>query len=450
MDRRMTLWWFLFGLGAQLQIVASLSFSEAFALCAAPLLVFKEWTFIKRDGLGTLFVLALCLFANGAISCIANHSPMMFVVRGMAVLSLIVCSIVVGHWLLRRDLGGFKWYLVGDMLSNILCTFVFQRSADVAAFTGDTSGVVDVATMMSGPLFWISKVKSVAMLPVQGWYLQCPMVFCVGVPLGLAVFSLLISTSGRAAMLGFVGAAFLAFIGGKKATTIKSHICNKFWLLMAVAIIGVFTVKEIYRISASAGWLGEGSRAKYERQTKGDGSLISLVMGGRMESFCGLIACVDKPIIGFGPWAIDNGGYTEEFISKYADGEDYQKFIELELAKQRYGITGWSLIPCHSYIVEFWLWYGIFGLIFWLYVLYVLLRYIKEDCYAVPHMFMWLACGIPMYLWNIFFSPFGNRTGTILFIVAVLMVRAVRKGLLPLASQMLTEVNGRYYACRKG
>ena len=445
MNRKMSLRWFLFGFGAQLQVLASLSLAEAFALCAAPLIFFKEWRYIKRDGLGTFFVLSLCLWANGAISCIANHSPIMFVVRGMAVLSLIICAIIVGHWFLRQDMSGFKWYLVGDMLSNILCAFVFQRSAEVTSFTGGASNTVDITTMMSGPLFWISKVKSVAMLPLQGWYLECPLAFCVGVPLGLAVFSLLSSTSGRAAMLGFVGAGMLALRGGKRAATIRAHVCQKFWLLVVVAILGVFTIKTVYQVSAVNGWLGEESRQKYERQTKGDSSLIGLLMGGRMDSFCGLIACVDKPIIGFGPWAMDDGYYIRTFLGKYADEEDYQRLMELELFKQRCGIADISLIPCHSFITEFWLWYGIFGLIFWLYVVYILLRYIRQDCYAVPQMYMWLACGIPTYLWNVFFSPFGNRTGSILFIVAVLMVRAVRKRKLLLPPTMIAEAEGRRY-----
>ena len=199
-------------------------------------------------------------------------------------------------------------------------------------------------------------------------------------------------------------------------------------------------------MSAVNGWFGEESRLKYERQTNGDSSLVGLLMGGRMDSFCGLIACVDKPIIGLGPWAMDDGYYVGEFLSKYANDEDYHRFLELEKFKQRYGIAGLSLIPCHSFITEFWLWYGIFGLIFWLYVVYALVRYLRQDCYAVPQMYMWLACGIPAYLWNVFFSPFGNRTGSILFIVAVLMVRAVRKGKLLLPPKMIVEAEGRFYA----
>ena len=141
-----------------------------------------------------------------------------------------------------------------------------------------------------------------------------------------------------------------------------------------------------------------------------------------MESFCGLIACADKPIVGFGPWAMDEDGYKEEFLAKYAAREDYEKYVNM-MYYRGYDYE-MRLIPCHAYITEFWLWYGIFGLIFWLYILFVLARYLKQDCWAVPQWFAWLACAIPGFCWGIFFSPLGNRFAPFLLVVACLMARA--------------------------
>jgi hypothetical protein len=98
------------------------------------------------------------------------------------------------------------------------------------------------------------------------------------------------------------------------------------------------------------------------------------------------------------------------------------------------------MIPCHAYITEFWLWYGIFGLLFWLYVIFVLLRYLKQDCWAVPQWFMWIAASIPGYLWGVFFSPWSDRIGGIVFVVACLMARAVRIGVQPLPDYMEEEL----------
>ena len=189
-----------------------------------------------------------------------------------------------------------------------------------------------------------------------------------------------------------------------------------------------------YQTAASSGLLGEGARVKYERQTRGDKSLKALLLGGRMESFCGLIACVDKPIIGFGPWAMDNGNYVSEFLDKYGKQDDYMAHLK----RMSQGVRG--MIPCHAYLTQFWCWYGIMGLIFWFYVIFVLVRYLKQDCYAVPQLFMWLAAGVPSYLWDIFFNPFAARVPAMMFVVAVLMVRAVRKGQISLPYTMQEEI----------
>ena len=155
-----------------------------------------------------------------------------------------------------------------------------------------------------------------------------------------------------------------------------------------------------------------------------------------MDSFCGLLAALDKPIIGWGPWAIDEGGYVEEFLGKYGTSEDYQNYIR----SVHYSTPGFTLLKCHSHITMFWVWYGIFGLIFWLYVLFVLLRYLKQDCWAVPHWFMWLACGIPAYVWNTCFNPLNDRVTPIMFVVACLVARAVRKGVNTLPFKMIEEI----------
>jgi hypothetical protein len=273
----------------------------------------------------------------------------------------------------------------------------------------------------------------------EGWYLQCPTFVSVGVPIFMVGFSMLTSASGRSAALGAIGTVGLILIGGKKRETIRRRLCNKFGLWCCVAIIGVFCMHTLYRVAATKGWLGEDALKKYEQQTQGDTSIMALLLGGRMESFCGLIACVDKPIVGFGPWAMDNGGYVAEFLDKYGTYEDsinYYKAMESNFARGKM----LRMIHCHAYITEFWLWYGMFGLLFWLYVIFVLARYLRQDCWAVPQWFMWIAASIPGYFWGIFFSPWSDRVGGVVFVVACLMARAVRMGAQRLPDYMEEEI----------
>lgn len=159
-----------------------------------------------------------------------------------------------------------------------------------------------------------------------------------------------------------------------------------------------------------------------------------------MSSFCGLIACIDKPIIGFGPWAVDYYGYKNEFLIRYGAEEDYAEYLKSERRKLLKGITKVKLIPCHSVITEFWLWYGMFGLIFCLYIVFAICRYIKMDCWVVPQWYFWLAALTPGFFWDLCFNPLIRRDYLSLFVVACLLARAVRRGRQQLPLEMQREI----------
>ena len=439
MNKKHTLAWFLFGLGSQLQIIASLSFTELFVFAAAPFIFFNEKDYMRRNGMMTFFWLSILVVVNCMIACIVNHSAPIYVLRGMAVTCLLPCVIVVGHWMLRRDMGGFKWMLIGTAISSVLCTFIFQKSVEVSMLAGGVAGESAVDAIISGPIYWINRLNAMLGAIPKGWYLQCPIIVSVIIPLFMAGFSVFTSTSGRSAALGAMGAACLILIAGKTRDSIRRRLCDKFGMWCCVAIVGIFCLHALYRISATQGWLGEDALQKYEQQTQGDTSIKKLLLGGRMESFCGLIACIDNPIVGFGPWPSDNNGYVAEFLERYGTIDDYNSYVNLQLYRAKHGVYG-HRIPCHAYLTEFWCWYGIFGLIFWLYVIFVFIRYLKQDCWVVPQWFMWIAASIPGYFWGIFFSPWSDRVGGIVFVVACLMARAVRMGSQRLPDYMEEEI----------
>lgn len=257
-------------------------------------------------------------------------------------------------------------------------------------------------------------------------------------PLVSAAIALLYSSgSGRSEALSAIAFSALTIIGGKKRSTMI-RISKHFWSIMFVAIIAILAMNVIYRISATQGWLGEKARAKYELQTRGETGIMRLLLGGRADAFIGLLACRDKPIVGWGPWAEDVRNYRQEFMSKYGTYEDFED--QLRRDEGGYYTHRLNLISCHSHITEFWLWYGVLGLIFILYVMYVFIRFLRQDVAAVPQWFAWLACAIPGTMWHIFFSPFSSRFGLPMMVVACLMARAVRKGQFRLPPEMVEEI----------
>jgi hypothetical protein len=329
--------------------------------------------------------------------------------------------------------------LIGAAISSVLCTFVFQRQVEVTMLAGGDRGEGAIEAIISGPIYWIGRLSAILGAIPKGWYLQCPPFVSIGIPLFIAGFAMLTSTSGRSAALTAISSAALIFIGGKKRETIKRRLCNKLAFWCGCAIVGIFCLHALYRISATQGWLGEDALKKYEMQTQGDNSIKKLLLGGRMDSFCGFLACFDKPIVGFGPWAMDEAGYVSEFLAKYGTNEDYDKHLASTARNMRNG-NPTKIIPFHSCVVEFWLWFGISGLIFCLYIFFVLIRYLKQDCWVIPQWYMWIAASIPGYFWGIFFSPWADRVGCIVFVVACLMARAVRKGAQRLPDYMQEEI----------
>lgn len=433
MQRKLTWLWLALGLGSQLQIVASLSITELMALISAPFILANNYQLMKRDGILPFFWMSLLVIVGCVIGSVMNQSPPGAVLRGMATTCLIPCSIILAHWILRHDASGFKWMLVGGAISVVLCTFIFQRATEVGL-----GGDADVERIMAGPLFWIERLGAFVTLPTRGWYLSTPGFINMTAPLFMTLFSMLTSVSGRSAALGAVGFVALVVIGGKTRKSI-SRISKYFWQILCAGFLAVLFLHGLYRVSAESGWLGEKARAKYESQTHGEKGIMRLLIGGRGDSFIGLLACRDSPIIGLGPWAMDEKGYVDEFMAKYGTREDYAMYQRSAMRALERGEPV-NLLRCHSYIVQFWVWYGIFGLMFWIYVIFVLFRYLKEDCFAVPQWFAWLACGIPSMVWDIFFSPFKGRFGLAMFVTACLMVRSVRKGTFRLPDKMLVEI----------
>lgn len=433
MNKRMTALWFVLGLGSQLQVVASLSFTEAIVLMVTPFVIIHDYHQLKKDGLLPLFLLSFMVVVGCIIGSIANHTPREYVLRGLAVTCIICCAIVFSHWLIRRDPGGFKWYVLAVPFSAILSTFVFRSASEVASLGDSVEGIV------SGPLFWIRRIKPLVWAPILAWYIHIPRLISVLVPMAFAVFAMLISISGRSTAIGALGFAAFALIGGRSRKSI-SIISRHFWSFVVVGFILVGVIYGGYKVSAMQGWLGEDARAKFEMQTYGgEGGLGRLILSGRSASFVGLLACRDKPIIGWGPWPRDEGGYTLEFMKKYGTYEDYQYQIAIQEWHKKNGRYE-LLLSCHSYITEFWAWYGIAGLVFWVYVIFVLLRYLKQDVAVVPQWFAWLACSLPSFFWAIFFSGMVDRVGTSMFIVACLMARAVRTGRFMLPEEMIREI----------
>lgn len=441
MNKRYRRLWFIIGLGVELQILFSLSISEVIILCLAPFIIVEEVYAMRRSGVITCFYMSILPLLGCILACAMNGTERVYALRGLGTTTLIPCVVVVAHRLFRKDMNGYKWYFVGHLISLILSTFVFQHYGMLVVSAGGQGGVDASEVIMSGPLYWIQRLGGLLTLPSRGWYCSMPLVYSVLAPLFMVFFSLTTSTSGRSAGFGSISSALLVVIAGKSRSSIK--IVSKYFLAIVLfGVCSVFAMKAAYKMAALSGWIGEKAREKYEIQTKGRDDLLQLLIGGRASSFVGLMAVADKPIVGFGPWAVDDKGYYEAFYSRYASTEDYEELMRTIFNRAKAGLSPSNLlIECHACWLQFWVWYGLIGMVFWLYVVFVLFRFLRRDCWVVPQWFFWLGASAPGVLWMILFSPYTTRVLTPIMLVGYLMARAVRNGRVCMPVEMIKEID---------
>lgn len=430
--------WLLFGFAVPLQLISSLSIAEAFVLLVGPIWLLQDWARLRKDGFMPAIALSFFMIIGCAVGSAVNHTPGPFVLRGMATTCIVFFSIVVLHRLFVRHLDGLSWYFLGLAIASVVCIFVFKQAAEAGVRSEAGFGNATAEEIMNGPIFWISRLGAFVNVPINGWYLQTPIIYSVLTPLGMAIFAALTTASGRSSALVSVAAGAIVLIGGKRR---KSMIrISRYFICVIVA--GLILVNLGYRLYCHAAenrWLGEDAVKKYELQTAGGRGIMRLLFSGRASAFMGLLAIADKPIVGHGPWAMDYNGYNERFLAEYGSFEDYESYIKGLAAMRKNGyVTG--LIGCHSQFVELWVWFGIFGFFFAVYVLFAWMRYVARDAATVPQWFGYLAVQMPSMLWGYFFSPFASRIPFMTFLVCCLMVRAVKKGAVHLPLTMQEQI----------
>jgi hypothetical protein len=165
------------------------------------------------------------------------------------------------------------------------------------------------------------------------------------------------------------------------------------------------------KLATMSGMMGQESQEKNQQQSQAVGGMF---VGGRPEILVSSRAVFDSPILGHGSWARDS------------------KYIEmLRDIKSRYGIAydpaageeeAADVIPTHSYLFGAWVWAGILGAVFWLYVLSKVIKSIVKLSLLRPSTMPLYAYLLVRQFWNILFSPFGSTERILTAFVIVIMI----------------------------
>ena len=431
---------FLVGLGAvtQVRIIGSIGIVEAIFFIIAPFVFIKDVNVLRRDGFMPVITLAIMALVGCFIACIVNGSPFPNAIRGLAECYSLFATIVVYHRLFRDNLDCYRWIALGFACSEIVNIFAFHKGTDIYLGGGiETDEKLIRQNIISGPLFWLHKLGAILTLPVRGWYLSTPYWYSIVAPIILSVFTMATTSSGRSAFLISLLGVVIIFIGGKRLDrmqSIQQHVVA-FILVLCVLLV---SAKAGYKYLAENGYLNEQALQKYESQTRGGSGMISMIVGGRGVVFASLYACLQRPIWGYGPWAVDHEGLYADFLRKYGDAQDYKEYEENYAYRLQIGRI--PLIPGHSHIFGFWVSYGILALPFWAYVYFLIFRHLRKNMVAIPQLYGYFALSIASCSWHIMFSPYTGRMSVSLFIVLMLMADAIRKGRIMLPAKMQWEI----------
>lgn len=433
---------FLIGLGSQtqIQVVGSIGISELVMFLVGPFIFFLDYRQLKADGFMPFVWLSIFVCMGCVCSGMINHTNFVFLLKGMAAPYSVFVATVVMHRLLRRDFSSLKWLILGAFLSSIISVFVFQQATH--SFRGGEflEGSEATRAVITNPLFWSSRISALLTLPISMQYLITPYAYSASIPFLAALIKILFSdSSGRAAALISCLTGFYILLAGKSIRRMRQ--VGRNFLLVVLVLIGLMMIgKQAYVYAAKNNYLGEKAREKYFKQTQGSSSALKIIMGGRLEFFTALRACIDKPIIGFGPKPLDTKGYYEDMLKRYGNPDDYEAYVRSMIGLAKMGIRE-HFIPAHSGIASFWLQYGIIGLIFWLYVLGMFLKFFTKYSHGIPQWYGYIVLAISSFLWDAFFSPFSGRIAIGVLMSCILFARAVVQRRIQLPWEMQHEIS---------
>ena len=145
--------------------------------------------------------------------------------------------------------------------------------------------------------------------------------------------------------------------------------------------------------------------ATYEKTVKQSQSSFGILLGGRSEILTSFEAFADKPLLGHGSWAKDHTGAYN--ASRFQRALDFGEDIDVNIILNRLEKENIMLIPTHSFIMGAFVWSGVFGGLFWVYLLYWLATSYLRSAHVLNFYYFH---GIIILVWDIFYSPFAYST----------------------------------------
>lgn len=228
--------------------------------------------------------------------------------------------------------------------------------------------------------------------------------------LGLASLNLAFAFRSQIAT-DFISAALILpiFKQSKKLGRRDSPINDflKIALLLSLAGGAAFLAGRAIQFAAERGLFDESVTEKFQTQANGK---FGVLVGGRPETLVAIKAIRDSPIIGHGSFAVD-----PKYLELMQDLRFEYGYSETDIQDD----SEEPVIPTHSHLTMAWVESGIFGGIFWIFVLGLTFRSIVKVSLTRPALAPLYSYLLLNFVWNVCYSPFGstNRMWAAYFIL---------------------------------
>jgi O-antigen ligase len=245
-----------------------------------------------------------------------------------------------------------------------------------------------------------SSVIIVALLGSSYFYSRRKYSVCLGISLALAALNLVYAFRSQVGILLISAALTIPVFeqGAGSARGGERSSRNLFQLIILLVLAGGsgYLANQAFKFAANQGIFDEDVAAKFSTQSEGK---LGVLFGGRPETLVAIQAIRDSPIIGHGSFAVD------------------QRYLELKQDIQyEYGYTDVDTpedikdptIPTHSHLTMAWVESGIFGGLFWMYILVLVIRAIFRVGLLRPSLAPLYCYLLVNFTWDILYSPFGN------------------------------------------
>lgn len=325
-----------------------------------------------------------------------NHTGQTEMLKGWFNIIFFIGLLPFVYWALEDNPKRWIWYVAGNGISSLLSFYTVRgenfadRAYEIWQLYAWGPFVIGCASV----LYYRGKHK-LAMLTYLGW----------------AFYSLyggsrnMFLNISLAVCIMYMVDKFKERSLGEKIVRFKSKLIPVFVGLL----IGALCVDTIYENLASTGALGDYAYEKYMQQKYSSGNMLQ---NGRAETFLGLEIVMQNPIIGYGSFAtyksgmFDSGDITNK-LNSYYDGVDVE------------------YLPSHSHVVGYWLYHGILGGLFWMYILFLMWKLFKSGAFMYePKLIGHCLYFTVAVLWAICFSPFGQRAPMAFYIAYLIVIES--------------------------